>query len=138
MSPAAYILIAALAWGCWGICDKLAVRTMHPAMVQLINVMFGVFLAPVYWAFYRSSGTTSALTMRGGLWSLAGAFTTGVASLAYIYALRERPAGTVVALTSAYPLVTIVLAVLMLGERITLEKMIGVGLILLGVFVVSR
>jgi uncharacterized membrane protein len=44
----------------------------------------------------------------------------------------------VVALTSAYPLVTIVLAVLMLGERITLEKMIGVGLILLGVFVVSR
>lgn len=132
------LIVATVAWGIWGICDKLAVRTVHPAQVQMVNVVFATIALPVYYGILRGTGGALTWDARGLAWSLIGAVATGAASLAYIFALKQREASVVVSITSAYPAITFVVAAFALGEEVTPGKVAGLGLILSGVWMISR
>src|SRR5262245_11591172 len=137
MSPLIPILIAIAAWGAWGVCDKMAVKALHPAAVQLVASVAGAALAPVYYLVLRASGERVAFSAAGLGWSVLGAACTGVASLAFIYALRLRDASVVAGLTSAYPAVTLLLGVALLGESISPAKAGGLALVVIGCFILG-
>ena len=62
----------------------------------------------------------------------------GIAGLwTYYHALRLGGASLVVPITATYPLITVILSWLILHEGVTLPRIIGTGLIVVGVWLVK-
>lgn len=132
------ILAATLGWGCWGIFNKLALRSLHPALVQLVAVGVGLLTVPAYLLLFRASPKPLPAGYQGFAWAAAAGLMTWLASLTYLYAMERYDASSVSGYTSAYPVVTLVLAVLFLGESLTAGRALGIALIVLGVWLVGR
>jgi drug/metabolite transporter (DMT)-like permease len=60
-----------------------------------------------------------------------------MAMLLMIFAMRTEPASVAVAITSAYPVVALLLGVLLGEERLTAQRLIGLGLTVSGVIVLQ-
>ena len=56
--------------------------------------------------------------------------------LAYYYALKNSEASKVVPVSSSFPLITLALAFLFLNESITLKKILGTMLVILGIILI--
>jgi drug/metabolite transporter (DMT)-like permease len=91
---------------------------------------------------------TGAVAWLGGLawravspWLLAGAVASGLldaaANVCYVVATRDGLFGIAVVLTSLYPGVTVLLARLVLGERMRFPQLAGLLLALAGIALVS-
>jgi transporter family protein len=123
-----------LATGVFGVTAKLALR--HVSWTELViwtTMVYGVISAVLL-----ATGKAGIHGGRGGLYSL----TTGVCAssglLFAFLALDRAKASTAVPFMSAYPIVTVLLSILVLSERITLAQGAGIGLVLLGVILLSR
>src|SRR5207253_2231974 len=109
-------LAALCSWGLWAILSKVIGDALSPAHSQALSTLG---LVPVLLAL----GLSRRLSAAGHRWrGIPCAFAAGVlgcgGNLAYYHALnRGGKAATVVPLTALYPLVTIVLAVLLLKEK---------------------
>jgi uncharacterized membrane protein len=132
MSGHLMIVIAVVGWGLWGVCDKIALRSMHPSMVQSVNVLVGVAALPFYFLLYKRSGMGLDVGLQGLVWAVGGAALTWLASLACVYALRHNPASTISGYTCAYPVITLLAGNCFLGESFSLPRAIGVLLIVTG------
>lgn len=110
-----------------------------PLMISAFSLIFGVLLlAPV-----AGQSTFAALRARSSGWgefafaSLAG-LASAVAVISLYYALQREDVVVVSPITSAYPLLTILLARIFISqlERITKQLVMGAALTLAGVIVV--
>ena len=68
--------------------------------------------------------------------AVAGVFVLGT-FLTISLALERGEASQVIPVTAAYPVFTAILAVIVLGERLTPRRLVGTGLVVAGVVVVS-
>ena len=120
-----FALIALLLWGVWGLFPKLATNYLTPASVMVFSgignllVLIGVLAFLNFRPDVHPRGITLAIV--AGLLGTLG-------TIPFLYAISKGKASVVVPLTSLYPLVTIVLALLILREPMTLKQ--GVGIIL--------
>lgn len=135
MTQFLFILVAILGWGVWGVCDKGAVRYVHPLVLSMMYSLIGVAIDAVMLVVAR---VPFVVPQRAWVWVLPSAAGSCLAFMAYTFALRSSDAGQVVSLTSAYPLVTLVLASWLLGEELTAQRLVGAALIVVGVIVVAR
>ena len=69
---------------------------------------------------------------------MAGIIASGLAMIIYFKALKLTQASRVVPITSIYPLFTVILSALILGEKVSLRIAIGAILIVIGVMLVSE
>ena len=123
--------LAALAFGAWYVLIDLAARSGDPL-----------------WALVFSRGASSLLTAvaaigrfdRGRfpvrLVAVAGLFDVG-GNAFYVIARDTLPVGLAAALVGMYPVVTMLLARVVLGERLPRLGQLGVALALLGVVLIS-
>jgi transporter family protein len=72
-----------------------------------------------------------------GLFALSGILAGLVGMWSYFKVLKIGPASKVVPLSAVYPLVTAILSVLLLREHVTLVRIVGTALIILGVILVK-
>ena len=126
-----YGLAAALAWGISTIAAFQATRrlTVYAALLtsQLVGAAFlGLLAAAMRPSFTYLHGLTLLGLVVGGLLSLLG-------WLAYYLALQKGPVGVVGAVAATYGGVAAVLAVLVLGERLSTRGDAGVVLAVGGV-----
>jgi transporter family protein len=134
--PASWITLSlgyVVVVGVLGITTKLALRGLNwPAII--------VCTASVY------AAAAIVLLARGGLRTEQGApllfgIVTGVlacAALVLLFiALTSGPATRVVPLTSAYPVVTVVLGVMVLSEPLTFRTVLGAAFVVTGVVVLT-
>ncbi|MGE5141527.1 MAG: EamA family transporter [Rudaea sp.] len=127
------LIVAVLLYGIWGIANKFAVARAHPFTVQwMFAVPLIVSLPIFYWLGARFAPETNR-DSAALFWAAVASAASILATLLLYFALRERPASVVVAITSGYPLVTLVLAVLAGTESFTLPKVVGVLLMFGGV-----
>ncbi len=134
MSVHVLLFIAVLLWGTTPLFEKLALRGASPVIVLLVRTAFiAVSMAGVA----AATGQIGQVARMGGrtlLFTLLSGLTGGVLGLtAYFYALQKGQASLVVPLTATYPLVTVILSLLVLGEPITPARLAGVVLIVAGV-----
>jgi transporter family protein len=121
-------------WGLWGFFGKVALsRQMPPLSVFYVEVVIGFVIAaavlgavvawkqPAPWQQpWNWFGVLSGAAMACGL-------------LLYYLALEHGPASIVVPLTAAYPLVTVLLSLTLLLERLTVVQWAGVSFVVAGV-----
>ena len=120
--------------GAAGVTAKLALRTISwQQLVLWVPVAYVVFSA----IFVIFQGSRFPLGV-GGAWAAVTAFAASSALILFFYALTKGPASQVTPATSAYPVVTVIGSALFLGEKITLVRGIGTGLVILGVVLLAR
>jgi drug/metabolite transporter (DMT)-like permease len=131
-TAALLLLVATVCWGLWGFANKQALGFLHPLDVQWIYYLPYVAAAPICYALARRSGVEFVPSQPGIFWSLAAGVCAATAFFCYMFALRGMPASGASAVSSAYPLITMALAIAMRQESFSIDRLIGCLLIIGG------
>ncbi len=138
MDSVTLAFIALVGFGSGAICDKLALRQLPAGAAVLARSLMTAGIFTGYGAFsgqFRRIGAASAVPLG---WLVAGVVVNPVlGQLALFKALKFGEASRVVPIAACYPLVTVILAALFLGERLTVPKCAGVLCIVVGIGLIS-
>lgn len=135
-----YLLIAVIMWGVSPVFDKLVLRYFEPFQAFYVRALVMVVVCFVFILTRFSYTINSLLTVKwyAGLYVLMSVITAMIGVFAYLKAMNFSQASKIVPLSSTYPLVTFIIAVIFLGENVTLTKILGTIFIILGIFLISR
>ena len=128
------IFLAILFWGIWGFTGKLATNHNSPAVVTLAtNLLFALFSLTLIFSI-RNQTTPIIWSSPAILWIVLTAVFGVAATIIFYMALSESPSSKVVALTATYPIITVILATIFLGERLSGIQILGILLSASGVY----
>jgi len=119
-----FAILAMIVWGFWGFFPKLATNYISPRSVLVYEVIGAIIVgvAVLFLINFKPEVNAKGITF---------AILTGIAgtlgALFFIFAVSRGETSVVVTTTALYPLVTIILAFLILKEPITTKQ--GVGMI---------
>ncbi len=119
-----YASIALILWGLWGFFPKIAGYYVDPVSILIYEIAGTIFVGVAI----LSLGFRPEVSGIGALFGFLTGITLTLGSLFFLMALSKGKASVVVTMTALYPLITIVLAVLVLDERLTLRQ--GLGMLL--------
>jgi drug/metabolite transporter (DMT)-like permease len=133
------ILVSAPNWAIFSVLSRRGLKK-YPATLMMFYVMtFGWFFSSVWFFFQGGLDQIGQIPWDG--WAgiaFLGIFCSGLAYIFWYDALQFLP----IAETGAYlylePVITVVVAALILSERLTFFTLMGGGLILAGVWMVNR
>lgn len=117
-------MFAVLCWGWWAVTPKFIGAALTAGQSQALSTLG---LLPVMVALLVSKRLTAVGNRRRGIVAAFCAGTlAGLANMAYYHALQlGGKAATLVSLTALYPLVTVLLAIVFLRERLNPIQFIG-------------
>lgn len=130
--PAA--LFSLVSFGLWGLFTKLAMNHID-SRTALVYQTMGVMIIGLI-----TLGTLEfkpATDMKGFSYALLTGVAYGIGCLFYFIAASKGKIITVVTLTSLYPVITIVLAFLLLKEGINIKQLFGVGFAVAAIFLLA-
>jgi transporter family protein len=125
---------AFVVWGLWSFIPKITVRYISPKSAVVYEVLGGIFVATavLYTLNFRPDMHPKgvALGITTGLLGFLGA-------LFFLFAVSAGPVSLVVSLTALYPVISILLAVFILQEPITVKQGLGISFALVAMFLVA-
>jgi transporter family protein len=138
---------AVVSWGVWALLGKLVGDTLSPALTQALSTI-GILPVLLLMAFslklsHRNQDQTQNLLdkscerkrLRGAVFAFGAGMLTCLGNVAYYEVLNHgAKAATVVPLTALYPVVTILLAMLFLKERLNHIQFAGLALSLCAIY----
>lgn len=123
-------------WGAWGVISKPLSNQLSAWQVQSLST---IGLVPVIVWLSRSPRLVKGSGARLGFWQAFAA--GGIASAGNVACYQALAIGgkaaSVIPFTSLYPLVTVVLAVLALGERLNRYQMAGIAASLVALYLLN-
>lgn len=128
-----WTLLALVSWGVWAILSKLIVDDLSPAQSQAASTL-GLY--PVMLAMFMIREPAVRSSRRRGVWLALGAgILSSLGNIPYFAVLGSgAKAATVVPLAAMAPLVTVLLAVPLLKERMNWIQGLGIGLSLAAIY----
>jgi len=134
-----FAFLAMVLWGLAPIFGKIGLTKVSPLIGLYIRTFVVATILLVYGVL---SGQIKNLTCvsRTDILYLAGEaiFASLLGHLAYFFALKYGAASRMVPFIAAYPLITFFVGISFLGEKLTLAKSAGVGLVVLGLLFLMR
>jgi len=135
-----FALMAFLLWGIWSLTSKVAIDRVGPGNIFGFYVLSSI-TAPVIYAWLRRvrPGGPRMSNPPNSAWALGaiGLVLNVSGTLVYSFSLDSGIASLVVPITSAYPLITIVLAVALLREKLSSLHLIAVGVVVAGLVMIG-
>jgi len=138
MSWQVYALLSAMAAGATAVLAKLGVQDIPSNLATGIRTVVILALA---WAIVLARGEhhgLSTVSPRSLLFLVLSGLATGVSWLAYYRALQLGPASRVAPIDKLSLAFTVLLAVPVLGETLTLRAGLGVALMIAGALLTLR
>jgi bacterial/archaeal transporter family protein len=130
-------ILTVLLWGAWGLESKMIVDRISPWMNQVL-FSIGLFPLTVLMLFSKTLRRRGDKNRRGASYGLATGVLGGTGNIALYLALGTGgKASLVVPIVGLAPLVTIVLAFLILKESINRTQIAGLGLALISIDLLS-
>ncbi|MGD9634678.1 MAG: DMT family transporter [Pirellulales bacterium] len=127
-----WTLLTLVSWGVWAILFRAIGDEMTPAQSQAVSTL-GVL--PVLVALCLMKDPAGTVNHRRGiLLALASGILSCLGNIACYEALKHGKAATIVPLTALYPVVTVLLAVPILKERLSAVQWAGIGLSLSAIY----
>ena len=127
-----------LFWGITPIIEKIGLKSVEPLLalfIRTFSALIGIFLI----LLLSSSFNTSSLTFKNvGILSLSGILGGFLGMFTYFSLLKAKNASQIVPLTSTYPLVATILAIIFLKEDLTLFKILGTIFIVVGIYLLFK
>jgi transporter family protein len=132
------LIVTTLLWGVTPILEKVALTKVDPLVgvtVRSAIVTAGLFILTFLVgkgkALMEVDGKSSLLFGASGMMAgILGMWT-------YYAALKMEATSKIVPISASYPLVTALLSVLILGEEVTLPRVIGTAMIVIGIWFVK-
>ncbi len=122
-----YAVTTVVVWGIWGVFSKLASAHARPRQMLLFQSVGVIAFALVVLVIEKFKIEPTAA---GFSWSFAAGFFTFIGFLTFFAALEQGKASTVVTMSALYPVVTILLSIVFLHEKLTLRQSAGIVLAL--------
>lgn len=133
-------LLALFGMICWGIAPvfaKIGLRNVDPLAGLILRTLFASSVVSGWVIMSGSFSKISSIPVSA--WWLIGIealLATLIGDLAYYAAVKKGDVSIVTIIMSSSPLITILCAVLFLGEQITLIRVVGAGLVVLGIILI--
>jgi bacterial/archaeal transporter family protein len=128
-------------WGTWGLVSKIASAGVDAYVNQLL---YTAGLAPLLvfaaWTVHkhRSAEKKRDDQARGVFWAFLTGILGGVGNIAFFEALVKGGKASVVApVTALFPMVTVLLALIFLRERLGRVQWVGLGLAFVAIYLLS-
>lgn len=125
-----------LLWGSWGLQSKLIVDRISPWMNQ---VLFSIGLLPllVWMLFSKNLRQAAGQPQKGAAYGLLTGVFGGLGNVTFYLALSRGKASVIVPMVGLAPLITVILALVILKESINRAQMVGVVLALMSIYLLS-
>ena len=139
MSAFWWALVTACIWGIVPLMEKIGLGTAPPAagvVVRSMGVVVGLVVAAWLWspwAAVRGMSWSSIVLLAAG-----GLLASFVGQMAFYHALRAGALSQITPVAGAYPLVAALLGWCVLREPLTLPRLFGVLLVVLGVALLRK
>jgi len=135
-----FALLAFALWGFWGLTSKMVVTRIGPGNILVFYVISSVTV-PLVYAWSRKV-RLERLKDDNPQWTAWAFGTIGLAvsvcgTFAFSFALNSGFASLVVPISSAYPLVTVMLAVALLREKLNRLHMIALVFVIIGLILIA-
>ena len=133
-----FAILAALCWGAAPSFEKVGISKMSPLVavtvrsvtISIILVIAVIFTGEISKIPKIDSKSLAYIAIGGILAGLLG-------QMLYFFALKSGESSRVVPVAGTYPLVAAILAIVLLGETITAQKILGIVLIIGGIILVK-
>lgn len=129
-----YALLCIFWWGVWGFLSKIGSNAANPLQMQ---ILFTLGMLPVALAMLVQMRGNLDRNIGGITFGLLSGIATGVGTLGYYAALRNQNASIVTPVTGLFPVLTVLLAFLVLRERLNKVQMWGMLLALASIVILS-
>lgn len=130
-----YSVLCVLCWGAWVVCSKLGSNQIPASTMQFL---FTFGFAPVALLVLLVKPVKFEKNIKGISYSLANGILAGIGGLTLFAAYRSGGNTSVItAATALYPLITVVLAILVLRERLNWLQMVGLGFAVVAIIIFS-
>ena len=129
--------ISMLGWAAWCIFNKLALRSLHPIQIQIIGCLIGLTLLPLYIWYVSKNIVPLTFPFTGITLATIATLCATAASTAYFFNISTGNLGALSVVISSYPVLVFVFSALCLGEPVSLLKIFGVILVILGGIILS-
>lgn len=126
------IFVVTLIWGINGIIDRQALSTGHPIEVNFITTLTMITMGLVYLAAAKWWGIPFHFYKNTVVFAITNGILIPTAYVIFLYALSRGALTTVVTITATYPLITFILAVAFLHEPMTINRVLGIIIIIIG------
>lgn len=133
-------LVTIVLWGTWGLVSKIASSGMNAYVNQLL---YTAGLAPllvfVAWHVRRHEAHEKSHARRVGVsWAFLTGILGGAGNIFFFQALVKGGKASIVApVTALFPMVTVLLAVMVLRERMGRTQWIGLALAFVAIYLLS-
>lgn len=121
-------------WGFWGFIPKLTTDYLNPRSAVVYEVVGGLLLAFIVLASSKFQlefhPTGSAFAVITGMLGLLGAF-------CFLLAVSKGPVTLVATVSALYPVVSVLLAILILHESLTFRQGVGLAMAVLAMILVT-
>ncbi len=125
---------AFICWGLWGFIPKITTRYLDPKSAIVYEVMGGILLAVVTLFSLNFQPQVNikgiALATCTGMLGFLGAF-------CFLNAVTRGPVTLVATLSALYPILSVLLANLVLHETVTLKQGLGIALAIAAMVLVA-
>lgn len=130
-----YSILCVLFWGVWVLCSKLGSNDIPASTMQFI---FAFGFIPVALLVLVLKPVKFEKSVKGIAYGLGNGVLSGIGGLALFAAYRSGGNTSVItAATALYPLITVVLAILILRERLTWVQVVGLGFAVAAIIIFS-
>lgn len=132
-------LASSLNWAIFSIASKPMLKRLPPTLMMAYVMFLGWLIVLPFFAVAQSSSDIPRLTAAGWIAvAFLGIFCSGIAYIFWYDALAAIDASQAASFIYLEPLITVIVAALLIGEAFTIPTFIGGIVILLGVYLVNR
>ena len=134
------ILISAVNWAIFSVLSRKGLTSHPPALMMFYVMIFGWIFAGI-WLFGFGPGLSEIKELSNTGWSsilILGIFGSGLAYIAWYDALKALPIAQLSVFIYIEPLVTMIIAALLLSETVTLVGIGGGSITILGIYLVNK
>ena len=133
----AFSLLTILVWGAWGAISKVASEGVD-ADTNQVFFTFGLLpLIAIVWRSPRNAGGAEGRRVGIG-WAFLTGILGGTGNIAFFHALVIGGKASIVSpVTALFPLVTVILAITLLHERVGTGQKIGLVMALVAIYLLS-
>jgi drug/metabolite transporter (DMT)-like permease len=122
----------------WGLADIFiaqSTKSIKPIFAAGLVNSLGALLFTFYYLLFVRETTNLSTT---GIWfSMAAGSFIAMAGIFFFIGLHHGPVGIVSAISSTYPAITSVIAISIFGASVSIQQMIGIGLVVIGVTIAA-
>lgn len=134
-----FAALTMILWGIAPVFGKIGLGKLDPYLalsirsftISLILLVYGMISGEL-----KSIGNLDIAS--GGFIMLEGILGSLVGHLTYFYALKYGEASRMVPITAAFPIITFIIGIVWLGEKFTYNKLLGLVLIIAGIFIIRK